>query len=388
MKIGIVGLGYVGLSIGVLLARKHEVIALDINKIKIDMVNKGISTIKDDDLSLYLKSKDLNLVATTDVQMTYKSKDFIIIAIPSNYNNKTKALETNSIIEVINNIREVNSTAIIVIKSTVPIGLTNQLRKAFDTDNIIFSPEFLREGQALHDNLYPTRIIVGDKSKRGEKFAKLMQDAAIEKDVPILLVDSEEAESIKLFSNTYLALRVSYFNEIDTFAEEMGLDTRQIIDGVCMDPRIGAYYNNPSFGYGGYCLPKDVKQLVSNYSNVPNDVIKAVVASNETRKKYIIKQILRKNPKVVGIYRINAKKNSDNFRYSSVINILKSLKKHNVIVVIYEQLLTSDKFETCPVIQDLEKFKSISDLIIANRYSKELEDVLDKVYTRDIFFSD
>lgn len=388
MKIGIVGLGYVGLSIGVLLARKHEVIALDINKIKIDMVNKGISTIKDDDLSLYLKSKDLNLVATTDVQMTYKSKDFIIIAIPSNYNNKTKALETNSIIEVIKNIREVNSTAIIVIKSTVPIGLTNQLRKAFDTDNIIFSPEFLREGQALHDNLYPTRIIVGDKSKRGEKFAKLMQDAAIEKDVPILLVDSEEAESIKLFSNTYLALRVSYFNEIDTFAEEMGLDTRQIIDGVCMDPRIGAYYNNPSFGYGGYCLPKDVKQLVSNYSNVPNDVIKAVVASNETRKKYIIKQILRKNPKVVGIYRINAKKNSDNFRYSSVINILKSLKKHNVIVVIYEQLLTSDKFETCPVIQDLEKFKSISDLIIANRYSKELEDVLDKVYTRDIFFSD
>jgi len=388
MKIAIAGIGYVGLSNGILLAQHNEVVALDVIPEKVEMLQNKISPIEDKEISEYLKKDNLNFRATLDKKEAYKGADFVIISTPTNYDETTNYFNTKSIEYVLTDLLSINPNVTIVIKSTIPVGYTKALNKKFNTNNIIFSPEFLREGQALHDNLYPSRIIVGEKSDRAMIFAGLLERGAIKKNVSVLFTDSTEAEAIKLFSNTYLAMRVAYFNELDSYAEKYDLSTKDIIDGVGLDQRIGVHYNNPSFGYGGYCFPKDTKQLRANFSDVPNNLIGAIVDSNETRKEFITSQILQRNPKVVGIYRLVMKSGSNNFRSSAVRGVIEKLQEQNVEVVIFEPVLQEGNFEGLIVIKDFEKFNSKSDVIVANRFDPVLENVKDKVYTRDIFNSD
>lgn len=389
MKIAVIGLGYVGLSISVLLAQHNEVVANDLMAEKVDMVNKKISPIVDADIEYYLQNKNLNLKASMDKAETYKGANYVIIATPTDYDVDKDFFNTKSVEAVIQEALEFAPNSTIIIKSTIPVGYTERIRQEYSADNIIFSPEFLREGKALYDNLHPSRIVVGGKTPEAKRFAELLQEGAIDEDIPVLFTESSEAESIKLFSNTYLALRVAYFNELDTYAEVKGLDAEAVIKGVSLDPRIGDFYNNPSFGYGGYCLPKDTKQLRANYKDIPEVLISAIVLSNRTRKDFISQQILKHKPKVVGIYKLAMKSGSDNYRHSSVLGIMKRLRAEGIRVVLYEPMLQEkDNIYKYEIIDDLEEFKNISDIIVTNRYSSELADVKEKVYTRDLFKRD
>ncbi len=394
MKIAVAGTGYVGLSMAVLLSQQNEVYALDIVPEKVEKINNKISPIKDKEIQAFLSEKKLNLTATVDDVLAYKNADFVVVSTPTNYDDKKNYFDTSSVESVIKKVVEVNPNAVIVIKSTIPIGFSNSMKEKYSTENILFSPEFLREGKALYDNLYPSRIIIGTDLnnekilKKAEVFAKLLKEAAIKQTVDVKIMNVTEAETVKLFSNSYLAMRVSFFNELDTFSVVHGLNTKDIIKGVCADPRIGDYYNNPSFGYGGYCLPKDTKQLLANYKGVPQNIISAIVSSNKTRKDFIAEQIISKNPKTVGIYRLTMKTGSDNFRQSSIQGIIKRLKTKNIDIVIYEPTIKEKIFLDSVVVKNINTFKQVSDVIIANRYDENISDVKDKVYTRDLFSRD